>query len=98
VRGEARIRGSPTSKIVTGRKSGGKTPYDLKKTALRTLRQAGVSEERAMIFSGHKTASTFRDLRDNGRHRSARGPSGARRFPRGEDAGGPGQMRSKRPP
>jgi integrase len=47
--------------IATGRKLGGKVPYDLKKTALRTLRQAGVSEERSMIFSGHKTAQTFRD-------------------------------------
>jgi integrase len=35
-------------------------PYDLKKTALRALRRAGVSEERAMFFSGHRTASTFR--------------------------------------
>jgi integrase len=34
--------------------------YDLKKTALRALRRAGVSEERAMFFSGHKTSSTFR--------------------------------------
>jgi integrase len=35
-------------------------PYDLKKTALRALRRAGVSEERAMFFSGHRTSSTFR--------------------------------------
>jgi integrase len=35
-------------------------PYDLKKTALRAIRRAGVPEERAMHFSGHKTASTFR--------------------------------------
>lgn len=35
-------------------------PYDLKKTALRAIRRSGVPEERAMHFSGHKTASTFR--------------------------------------
>jgi len=35
-------------------------PYDLKKTALRAIRRAGVPEERAMHFSGHRTASTFR--------------------------------------
>lgn len=38
----------------------GFTPYDLKKTALRALRRAGIPEERAMFFSGHRTASTFR--------------------------------------
>jgi hypothetical protein len=35
-------------------------PYDLKKTALRALRRAGIPEERAMYFSGHSTSSTFR--------------------------------------
>ncbi len=35
-------------------------PYDLKKTALRALRRSGIPEERAMHFSGHRTASTFR--------------------------------------
>ena len=35
-------------------------PYDLKKTALRALRRAGIPEERAMFFSGHRTANTFR--------------------------------------
>jgi len=34
--------------------------YDLKKTALRAIRRAGVPEERAMYFSGHKNANTFR--------------------------------------
>jgi integrase len=38
----------------------GFTPYDLKKTALRAIRRSGVPEERAMFFSGHRTASTFR--------------------------------------
>jgi integrase len=38
----------------------GYTPYDLKKTALRAIRRSGVPEERAMFFSGHKTARTFR--------------------------------------
>lgn len=38
----------------------GFTPYDLKKTALRAIRRSGVSEERAMHFSGHRTARTFR--------------------------------------
>jgi integrase len=38
----------------------GFTPYDLKKTALRALRRAGIPEERAMYFSGHVTPSTFR--------------------------------------
>jgi integrase len=35
-------------------------PYDLKKTALRALRRAGIPEERAMYFSGHRTSNTFR--------------------------------------
>lgn len=35
-------------------------PYDLKKTAIRALRRAGIPEERAMHFSGHSTTSTFR--------------------------------------
>jgi integrase len=41
-------------------------PYDLKKSALRALRRSGIPEERAMYFSGHTTASTFRryDLTD----------------------------------
>jgi hypothetical protein len=39
---------------------GGFVPYDLKKTALRAIRRSGVPEERAMYFSGHKTARTFR--------------------------------------
>lgn len=38
----------------------GYRPYDLKKTALRALRRAGIPEERAMFFSGHRTANTFR--------------------------------------
>lgn len=38
----------------------GFVPYDLKKTALRAIRRSGVPEERAMFFSGHRTASTFR--------------------------------------
>jgi integrase len=38
----------------------GFVPYDLKKTALRAIRRAGVPEERAMYFSGHRTARTFR--------------------------------------
>lgn len=51
-------------------------PYDLKKTALRALRRAGVTEERAMFFSGHRTASTFRrydiTVRDDNREDVAR--------------------------
>jgi integrase len=39
---------------------GGYVPYDLKKTALRAIRRSGVPEERAMFFSGHTTAKTFR--------------------------------------
>jgi hypothetical protein len=35
-------------------------PYDLKKTAIRALRRAGIPEERPMFFSGHRTGSTFR--------------------------------------
>jgi integrase len=46
--------------IVAGRKNGGKTPYDLKKTALRVLRSV-MPEQVAMLFSGHKTEGTFRD-------------------------------------
>lgn len=46
--------------IVAGRKNGGKTPYDLKKTALRVLRSV-MPEQIAMLFSGHKTEGTFRD-------------------------------------
>jgi integrase len=46
-------------KLPTGMKDGF-TPYDLKKTALRAIRRSGVPEERAMFFSGHRTASTFR--------------------------------------
>jgi len=38
----------------------GYRPYDLKKTALRALRRSGIPEERAMFFSGHRTANTFR--------------------------------------
>lgn len=38
----------------------GYRPYDLKKTALRALRRAGISEARAMFFSGHSTPATFR--------------------------------------
>lgn len=38
----------------------GFVPYDLKKTALRAIRRSGVPEERAMYFSGHRTAATFR--------------------------------------
>lgn len=45
--------------IATGR-AAGKIPYDLKRTGLRTMRRAGVPEERAMQFSGHRTTSTFR--------------------------------------
>jgi integrase len=46
-------------KLPTGQEAGF-TPYDLKKTALRALRRAGIPEERAMYFSGHSTPSTFR--------------------------------------
>jgi integrase len=46
-------------------------PYDLKKSALRALRRSGIPEERAMFFSGHTTASTFRryDLTDRADNR-----------------------------
>ena len=46
--------------IVTGRKNGGKTPYDLKKTTLRILRSV-MPEQIAMLFSGHLDPSTFRN-------------------------------------
>jgi hypothetical protein len=46
-------------KLPSGRKEG-YTPYDLKRTALRTIRRSGTPEERAMRISGHLTSSTFR--------------------------------------
>ncbi|HEY3124144.1 MAG TPA: hypothetical protein VGK70_08775, partial [Thermoanaerobaculia bacterium] len=46
-------------KLPSGRKEG-YTPYDLKRTALRTIRRSGTPEEHAMRISGHLTSSTFR--------------------------------------
>jgi integrase len=68
----------------------GFVPYDLKKTALRAIRRSGVPEERAMFFSGHRTARTFRryDLIANDDNREDMGKVTAYRKRRFADKGG----------
>jgi integrase len=47
--------------ITIGRKNGGKTPYDLKKSSARAWSRSGVPEHLRMVATGHKTSATFRD-------------------------------------
>ena len=68
-------------------------PYDLKKTALRALRRSGIPEERAMYFSGHKTANTFRrydltDHEDNAEDMARVSAYRRKRFKAGSDKSG----------